>query len=279
MTSGRAIEARRGAPPEFPTFSHALHRWFSRYLSYYFGRHFTAVRLSKSGPAPAIDDRPLVFYSNHPSWWDPVLYMLVGRLCYPGREGYGPMDAAAIGKYGFFKKLGVFGVEPGTLAGAREFLRVSAGVLERPGSTLWLTAEGEFKDARRRPIRLKSGLAHLVRRLDSVAVVPLAIEYTFWNERLPEALLSFGEPILKTAGDPDKSAGEWNQELERRLEETLDRLAAVAGDRDPERFEVLSLGRTGVGGLYDRWRRVKALLRGESFDAAHGVDSLTSRRR
>ena len=39
---------------------------------------------------------------------------------------------------------------------------------------------------------------------------------------------------------------------------------------NPARFVTLQTGRLGVGGIYDQWRRLKALARGETFDAAHG---------
>ena len=47
--------------------------------------------------------------------------------------------------------LGVFGVEPKTMRGAREFLRTSRSILARPRTALWITAQGRFADARERP--------------------------------------------------------------------------------------------------------------------------------
>ena len=40
--------------------------------------------------------------------------------------------------------------------------------------------------------------------------------------------------------------------------------------RDPDRFTTLLDGKTGVGGVYDVWRRTKSWARGERFDASHG---------
>jgi hypothetical protein len=47
-------------------------------------------------------------------------------------------------------------------------------------------------------------------------------------------------------------------------------LAAAALRRDPAAFETLLGGKTGVGGVYDLWRRLKAFFRGERFRSAHG---------
>jgi len=99
--------------------------------------------------------------------------------------------------------------------------------------------------------------------------VPMAVEYPFWNERLPEALVAFG-PVLRPTDAPGRSADEWTAILARELEATQDRLAAAAQTRDPAAFTTLLSGRVGVGFVYDAVRRAGAWLRGERFDAAHG---------
>jgi 1-acyl-sn-glycerol-3-phosphate acyltransferase len=259
-----------------PAYSPRLHRAFAWYLEGYLARHFSGVRVVRGGAPPQRVDREvaLVVYSNHASWWDPALFMWLSRAFFPERSGHGPMDSAALERYRFFRRLGVFGVEPGTARGARTFLRVAREVLARPASALWLTAEGEFTDPRHRPVRLRAGLAHLARHLAADGVealaLPLALEYPFWNERLPEALLRFGEPIPIVAGS-SRPAGEWQGVFERGLEATMDALAVAAQSRDAGSFDTLLAGRTGVGGVYDRWRSFRAALRGRRFDAAHGT--------
>jgi len=47
-------------------------------------------------------------------------------------------------------------------------------------------------------------------------------------------------------------------------------LAAEARHRRPEKFRCLLRGQSGVGGIYDRWRAVKAKWRGEAFRPQHG---------
>ena len=64
----------------------------------------------------------------------------------------------------------------------------------------------------------------------------------------------------------------WHELLCTRLAGTMDALADVAASRDPERVPTVVLGRAGVGGSYDQWRRLRAWARGRSFDPAHGED-------
>jgi hypothetical protein len=76
-----------------------------------------------------------------------------------------------------------------------------------PDSVLWVTPEGRFTDVRTRPAIFRPGLASLVARLDTFTLVPLAFEYTFWDERLPEILVSCGQPIA-VADHPEYCAEE-----------------------------------------------------------------------
>jgi hypothetical protein len=253
------------APQETPAASPRLVALFTRYGTRYLARHFHAVRLARS-PRPLPDavlrGQPLIVYLSHPAWWDPMICFQLAHRLFPDRTHYAPMEAAALGRYSFFSRLGLFGIEPGTVHGARRFLAVSRQLLARPRTALWVTAGGRFADPRERPVRLRSGLGHLLAGMADGIVLPLALEYPFWEERLPEALARYGEPIRipearKAAPDPDL----WTRLLETRLEAAQDALAADALARDPDRFELLVGGKTGVGGVYDLWRRAKELIR------------------
>jgi hypothetical protein len=65
------------------------------------------------------------------------------------------------------------------------------------------------------------------------------------------------------------SRGARLQHLEAALTALVDRLGADVQTRDPTRFQAVLEGRAGIGGVYDRWRRLVAALRGRSFDPSH----------
>ena len=115
--------------------------------------------ISRTGLPRPVPGRPLIVYSNHPSWWDPAVCILLCDMLFPDRAGFGPMDASALGKYGVLERMGVFGVEQQDPRGAATFLRTCLAVLENPSAMLWITAEGAFTDPRTRPITLRPGLA------------------------------------------------------------------------------------------------------------------------
>ena len=121
-----------------------------------------ALRVAAWGMPDVPTMAPLVVYSNHPSWWDAAVYILVGGPVPPGHEGYAPIDAAMLRKYGFFARIGAFAVDLDSPRGAASFLRASADVLSRPERVLWVAAQGRFADPRQRPVGLRGGLGRLV---------------------------------------------------------------------------------------------------------------------
>jgi 1-acyl-sn-glycerol-3-phosphate acyltransferase len=250
-------------PPRWPW----LFRLFRRYARRYAARHLHAVRLSKSGRPPTRPEGPVVVVLNHPSWWDPLICFVLSEL-FPDRNHWAPIEAAGLRQYRFLGRVGMFGVESGSAHGAAAFLRTSRAILADSRAMLWITAQGRFADVRERPLRLRSGVGHIAARLDRGTILPLSLEYPFWDQRAPEALARFGEPIGIVAARV-QTAREWTDVIAGALERTLDDLAAEARQRDAGRFEVLVSGRVGVGGVYDTCRRLRAWLRGETFQAEH----------
>jgi 1-acyl-sn-glycerol-3-phosphate acyltransferase len=240
-------------------------RWFSWYAERFLRKHFHAVRRDLAVAMPALrDDEPVIFFCNHPSWWDPMIGIFIASRCWPDRKHYWPIDAGMLRKYRFLGKLGFFGVDASSLRGAAGFLRTGSELLNG-SNCIWITAQGEFADVRKRPIDLKPGIARLCARGDRGVIVPVAAEYPFWSEKTPEALLRFGEPV-PIADRPTIEL------LESRLTGAMDALALSAMSRDPARFETLLGGSTGTSGIYDLWRRFGAALKGRRFDPSHMPD-------
>jgi 1-acyl-sn-glycerol-3-phosphate acyltransferase len=222
---------------------------------------------------PVLPDGAVIVVLNHPSWWDPLIGLVLTELMPAWRMHYAPIEAGGLAQYPFLERLGFFGVEVGTTRGSLAFLRGSQAILSRPESVLWITAQGEFVDPRERPTRLKEGVGHLVHRLSDATIVPLALEYPFWNDRCPEALARFGDPIRVSSGR-QLSPAAWTARMEEALQETQDRLGEEARGRNPAAFTTILGGTAGVGGVYDLWRRSIGLIRREEFHAEHQTNRI-----
>lgn len=259
-------------PSSSPQVSRWLQDGFHAFLVPFLRRHFHTIAVDRQSAiaASSIGDAPLVVFGNHPSWWDPLLAHFACRRCFAGRQFYAPIAAVALERYRVFSKLGFFGVDLDQRRGAAEFLHTSLAIMNRPGTSLWLTPEGRFTDARDREAQFAPGLAHLCVRMPRGGIaLPMALELVFWEERLPECLVRFGTPI-RCDEFPELDKAAWQQKLSDALHETQDALADSVIARDPDPFEPLLSGGRGTGSIYDLFRRARSLLKGRSFHAAHG---------
>lgn len=250
-------------PDTEPSVSPRVFRWFSVYNSWYLRRHFHALRLYNREVPPELPESPPLFYLNHPGWWDPLIALELINQYFPEYTHFTPMDASQLESFGFFRKLGVFPVKTGTLTGAKQFLRSSEDVLEREGSALWVTPQGQFADPRKRPIQFQPGLGTLVGRRNTGTVVPVAITYSFWTNRYPEVLIGFGDPV-RIGDHPSRSPSDWTAVLEERLTSILDDLLEADRERDRYQFSTIMEGSSGIGGIYSVWMDVRARLFGSS---------------
>jgi 1-acyl-sn-glycerol-3-phosphate acyltransferase len=269
-----AMKASRTRPaPDcdaVPRRSDVLFRGFRWWVRGYLKKHFHAVRLSCGSRPNVSPELPLVIVLNHPSWWDPLVGVFLAGL-FPERVHYAPMESKALARYKLFEKLGFYGVEPGTARGGISFLKTTTAILSQPCSAVWITAQGRFADPRVRPPELLPGVGHVARRLSQGVIITVALEYPFWEERLPEALVRFGEPIVIERGETC-SASDWVKRIEENLSAAQDALMADALRRDPTAFESLLTGKVAIGGIYDRWRRILAWRSGQAFQAEHGSE-------
>jgi hypothetical protein len=195
---------------------------------------------------------------------------MLSRFLAPQRFAYAPMEAEALNHYGFFRKIGAFPVDNSSDRAGRDFVRQAKTILAQPSAILWMTPEGHFTDARQRPVVWKHGTAALSRVVDQCTIVPLAIEYTFWDERLPEILCSVGEPIHFVA-DRCESTDHRTATLQSAMQTAQDELAICALERDGTLFSPVFSGDDGVSTTYDLWRRLKSVFQGKPYIAEHGM--------
>jgi 1-acyl-sn-glycerol-3-phosphate acyltransferase len=256
------------SPNHEPQVSAAAMNGFAAYCRRYLRRNFHALRILKSGLPPRDSARPVVIYLNHASWWDPLVCLLLAREFFPGRKSFAPIDAAMLKRYGFFKHLGFFGIEPQTQSGARTFLRTTHALLTSSLNAVWITPQGRFMDVRERPLRLQEGIGALAAREPGAAFIPLAIEYAFWSEPRPEILVSFGELIVPGA-EPERVAADWTRTFTDSLASLQDELATRSSRREFNQWVTLNRGKSGVSGIYDGWCWLRARVHGKEFQPEH----------
>ena len=217
---------------------------------------------------------PAIVVLNHASWWDPLICVLLGSLACPSRPACAPMERSQLEKFSFFRRLGLFGVnpdDPHSLAPMLDY--VHQHFASNPKGTFWLTPQGRFADPRT-PIDIRPGAAAAAARAERawpgrLRIVSVAAEYTFGLEQRPEVLLRIqdvqplradGSPALRTG------VGGWQRGILAAMQHNQDALAALVSARSLAPFQPLLGGRPSINPIYDLWLRVRGKSSG--LDAA-----------
>jgi 1-acyl-sn-glycerol-3-phosphate acyltransferase len=238
--------------PDVPPSSGIVYRLFARAVRRYFRRHFGSVMIANASLLENAQ-RPLLVYTNHSSWWDLMLRVLLARTFMPQYRHYAPMSREVLERYPILRKIGTFPIDTSSGEGITSFLRTSEAIL-KDGGVLWLTPQGRFADTREFPLRFKPGLATLAMRVPGLTLLPLACEYTHWDERLPEALAHVGEPIIFAT--PPTNREQVTLQLETALGATMLALQRDSIARDSSRFQTILTGTRGAGGIYSLMQRL-----------------------
>lgn len=213
---------------------------------------FAQVRVHAEG-LPSKSDDPLIIYLTHSSWWDAyMLFLMADRLLPSPRQSYVMMEAKQLRRYRFFRWCGAFSVER---SNPRDILRsltyISACLSAQPGRVLWIFPQGEIIHPDLRPISFYPGLTHIIRRLESVTLWPIALRYEFYNEQRAMALIRAGRPYrVSSASPPAELLSESSAQLTALASSLRDHAQQACLDD----YQVLLQGRIGIDQWFDQLR-------------------------
>jgi hypothetical protein len=215
--------------------------------------HFARVWLRFDRPIPAPAERPLIFYMNHPSWWDGYLAIVLNRMVLRERvQSFCMMDERELRRYRFFTWLGAFSVDRRDARSAmRSVAYISRLLAERPGRALAIFPQGEISPNDRRPIQMFSGMAHVARRAGGATLWPVALRFEFRGEQRPEACIRAGPTHYLAADSDARSAA---AEAGARLTAACDALRDDVNSGRLDGYQVLLSGRPGPDKLWDAAR-------------------------
>jgi len=215
--------------------------------------HFARVWLCVEGPIPTPAAGPLIFYLNHPSWWDGYMALVLNRMVLGNRfQAFCMMDERELRRYRFFTWIGAFSVNRQDARSAMDSVAyISRLLAARRDRALAIFPQGEITPNDRRPLMMFSGMAHVARHAGGATLWPVALRYEFRGEQRPEVFIRAGLAHYAGAGADTRAL---TAEAGARLTTACDALRdEVTGGR-LEGYRVLLRGRPGPDKIFDAAR-------------------------
>lgn len=243
------------------TYSARFTHYFAKYVRRMVRKQFHAVRILPEHASALADlnqrAAPILVLLSHCSWWDPLMSLALHSHFTPDREPMAPMDASQLRKFGIFKRIGIFGIDPDD----PKSLEAMGGYVEQrfaanPRCSLWVTPQGRFTDVRA-PIEIRPGGAAIAARTPGISVLALAIEYSYWTDQKPEVFVSW-RPVLVPPGR-ENSTPAWHRAILESMRENNRLLSDAVISRDPAKFlPVFDSGNAAsTNWWYDTWLRLR----------------------
>ncbi len=201
------------------------------YLRRLFRRHFRGIYVAgEAGTQDFLEQPgsyPLIFFSNHQTWWDGFFELPLIRQfrMFP----FLMMEEKNLQRLKFFRNTGVFGVDlDSPRERARGLLyatRILRNVPEGQRRALFLYPHGRIVSPHEPWPHFLGGLEVLLRKSPATAAVPVYKRILFGNTPLPEVSLYVGKPLAR-----DSNPG--TADLEQALLDTGERQARFLGEAD-----------------------------------------------
>ncbi len=143
---------------------------------------------------------PRLIFANHSSWWDGLAAFQIGHFLQ--LESYIMMEEKQLTNLQFFRRLGAFSVVRDNHRAAFESVEYAVNLLENGShKTLWIFPQGVILPNDTRPFKFFNGLAHIVKKVRTCAVVPLAFRYEFLDNFKPEIFVKIENATIFKDGD------------------------------------------------------------------------------
>ena len=201
-------------------------RWFAGHVAGRMRGRFETVRVAGLDRLRvALAQGPVLVVSNHVSWWDPMLVLVLTERIMPC-DSFALMDAKNLTRLPFLGLIGGFGVDLTSAADGASVMRYAAKLLNAPGRLVWMFPQGRERPHTERPLGFRKGSAEIARVAKAVTV-PLALRYEFMHTERPHLIVDVGEAFA-----PERDVEKGRDLHEQRVTEALARIdgALIAGD-------------------------------------------------
>ena len=191
-----------------------------------------------------------IYYSQHSCWWDGMVAYYLCRYLFKDQIN---MMVEDLIKFPLLGKVGAFSIDKKTPKSTLRSMKYCAEFLNRDKISLWLFPQGKIMPPNHRPLEFQKGVAFLAQRVKKVNLFPIAIQYVFLRQGLPEVLIDIGKPIL-VDGEVDKDT--FNEYLEQDFTKVLDNQLKEISNGEVEKYDtIMYRKKAGLGKSIEKWAR------------------------
>ena len=227
-------------------------RYFRRRVRKSFaGVHISGLEHLKGWDHDRSPSGPLLIVASHTSWWDAIMPILLSfDLC--DLEAFGVMEEAQLTRYRFFRRLGMFSINPGDPRSALESLRYGSNLLTGTNRVLWYFPQGEIVPSGTRPIEVQPGTGRLIGLTRELSILPIAFQYELLDNERPDTWIKIGAPV-KIKSD-EHHADDHDNLVQVELTKTMDTLREDVIERNFGSYQTVLTGRLSIDRWWDRIR-------------------------
>ena len=167
-------------------------------------------------------DVPVILFAPHNNWWDGIVgYNICNRIFKKEIR----LMVEELNRFPLLRRGGAYNVNKKSAQASMQALKYSIDEIGDTNNILYIFPQGIIKPPNYRPIELQSGMTYIAekaaKKYGKVALMPVAVNYTFLRDNRPEVLVEFGDIIELTDDKQDRK--EYTHYLAHKLEELCDK--------------------------------------------------------
>lgn len=167
---------------------------FNPYLNLLLKKNFSNFYLVNEFPQIP-EEYGLIITPNHISWWDGFFIDFINRKKL-NRKIYILMLEEQLAKYKFFRKLGAYSINNGSVKSVIETINYTSRIISSNKNFAVVYPQGEIEDYEKRPLNFKEGVKYFLKNSGkNIFVVPAGFKIQYYNKKYPAIIARFSEPI------------------------------------------------------------------------------------
>ena len=145
---------------------------------------------------------PIILFAPHHNWWDGIVgYNICNRIFKKEIR----IIIEELNRFPLIRRGGAFSVNKKSPLASMPALKYAVESMGDPNNILYIFPEGIIKPPNHRPFELQSGMTYIAektaKKYGKVALMPVAVNYSFLRDNRPEVLIEFGDIIHLNDGE------------------------------------------------------------------------------